>query len=184
MNQLDYQILLATHLVCADQQIHSQELKFLRELVTKSSVGQSTMDEKEKILAQDESLLSLENIARQILPSQQSEVMGQLLALAYIDGFFSPLEREMVIQVAKIWNWSTGKIEGFLELSAVSNTFKPIQNGTPSRDSLWDDVNYKAAIERCKKIAQEDFKFTDSALQSTKTTLDNLKTDIIGYNAP
>ena len=30
--QLDYGFLLLTHIVCADQQIHSEESKYLREL--------------------------------------------------------------------------------------------------------------------------------------------------------
>lgn len=48
--QLDYGFLLLTHIVCADQQIHSEELKFLRELGDRASISQRTKDEIEKIL--------------------------------------------------------------------------------------------------------------------------------------
>jgi tRNA U34 5-carboxymethylaminomethyl modifying GTPase MnmE/TrmE len=69
----------------------------------------------EKILAQDEHHLCVEDVAHRVPPGQQSEAMRQILALAYIDGFFSPLEREMVEQVAQIWNWSAGEIQRLIE---------------------------------------------------------------------
>jgi hypothetical protein len=43
-------------MVCADQQIHSEESKALRELADQARIGQRTLDEMEKILAQDEHL--------------------------------------------------------------------------------------------------------------------------------
>jgi tRNA U34 5-carboxymethylaminomethyl modifying GTPase MnmE/TrmE/uncharacterized tellurite resistance protein B-like protein len=113
--QLDCPFLLVTHMVCADQQIHSEESKALRSLADQARIGQRTLDEMEKILAQDEHHLSVEDVARRVPPGQQSEAMRQILALAYIDGFFSPLEREMVEQVAQIWNWSAGEIQRLIE---------------------------------------------------------------------
>lgn len=113
--QLDYPFLLVTHIVCADQQIHSEESKALHELANQIRVGQRTLDEMEKILAQDEHQTSLEDVARRVPPGQQSEAMRQILALAYIDGFFSPLEREMVEQVALIWKWPAGEIQRLIE---------------------------------------------------------------------
>lgn len=113
--QIDYSFLLVTHMVCADQQIHSEEAKALHELAQQTRVGQRTIEEMEKILAQDELLLPIEDVARRVPPGQQSEAMRQILALAYIDGFFSPLEREMVEQVARIWNWSVGEIEQLIK---------------------------------------------------------------------
>lgn len=113
--QLDYPFLLVTHIVCADQQIHSEESKALHELASQIRVGQRTLDEMEKILAQDEHQTSVEDLARRVPPGQQSEAMRQILALAYIDGFFSPLEREMVEQVALIWKWPAGEIQRLIE---------------------------------------------------------------------
>ena len=69
----------------------------------------------EKILTQDEHQMSVEDVTSRVPPEQQSEAMRQILALAYIDGFFSPLEREMVEQVAQIWNWRTGEIQQLIE---------------------------------------------------------------------
>ena len=49
--QLDYGFLLLTHIVCADQQIHSEESKYLKELGDRANISQFTKDEMEKILA-------------------------------------------------------------------------------------------------------------------------------------
>lgn len=113
--QLDYPFLLVTHMVCADQQIHSEESKALHGLASQTSIGQRTIEEMEKILTQDEHLLSVEDVARRVLPGQQSEVMRQILAIAYIDGFCSPLEREMAELVARVWNLPTDEIQRLIE---------------------------------------------------------------------
>ena len=113
--QLDCPFLLVTHMVCADQQIHSEESKALRSLADQARIGQRTLDEMEKILAQDEHHLSVEDVARRVPPGQQSEAMRQILALAYIDGFFSPLEREMAELVARVWNLPTDEIQRLIE---------------------------------------------------------------------
>lgn len=125
-NSLDYRFLLLTHIVCADQQIHSEESKALHELATNAKVGQTTLEEMEKILAQDEHHLSLEEIARKVPPGQQSEAMRQILAIAYVDGYFSPLEREIVQQIAQNWNWSGREVTQLLEEAEgfAGNQFK------------------------------------------------------------
>src|SRR6478672_2949793 len=120
---LDYPFLLVTHMVCADQQIHSEESKALRELATQIGASQRTLAEMEKILAQEENQLSVEDLARKVSPGQQSEAMSQMLAIAYVDGFCSALERQMAEQVAGIWNWPTGEVQRQLaEVGAFSDT--------------------------------------------------------------
>jgi|JFJP01.1.fsa_nt_gi GTPase len=120
---LDYPFLLVTHMVCADQQIHSEESKALRELAMQISASQRTLAEMEKILAQDENHLSVEDLARKVSPGEQSEAMSQMLTIAYVDGFCSALERQMAEQVAGIWNWPTGEVQRQLaEVGAFSDT--------------------------------------------------------------
>ena len=120
---LDYPFLLVTHMVCADQQIHSEESKALRELATQIGASQRTLAEMEKILAQEENQLFVEDLARKVSPGEQSEAMSQMLAIAYVDGFCSALERQMAEQVAGIWNWPTGEIERQLaEAGAFTDT--------------------------------------------------------------
>lgn len=80
-------------MVCADGQIHNEEAKALRELAQNMNIGTHTIKEMEKILSQDENFVSVENVARQIQQGEQSEAMRQIIAIAYIDGYFAPLER-------------------------------------------------------------------------------------------
>ncbi|MBV6622074.1 MAG: 50S ribosome-binding GTPase [Rivularia sp. (in: Bacteria)] len=112
---IDYSFLLLPHIVCADGQIHNKETQALHELAQQSNMGKRTIEEMEKILAQDENLLSVEDVANKILPDEQNQVMRQILAIAYVDGFFSPLEREMVYLVAEIWNFTKEEVEGLIE---------------------------------------------------------------------
>ncbi|MHC5759566.1 GTPase [Nostoc sp.] len=122
--QINYQFLLLTHIMCADEQIHSEEAKALRKLAQKTNLGTYTIEEMEKILSQNENFVSVENLARKIQQGEQSEAMRQMIAIAYIDGYFSQLEREMVKHIAKIWNWSNSKIETLLEETENFNTVK------------------------------------------------------------
>lgn len=61
---LDYPFLLITHMVCADQQIHSKEARGLHELISQAGIGRRSLEEMEKILAQDEGQISLGAVAR------------------------------------------------------------------------------------------------------------------------
>ncbi|MEG4091536.1 GTPase [Microcoleus sp. Pol12B4] len=120
---LDYPFLLVTHMVCADQQIHSEESKALRELATQIGASQRTLAEMEKIIAQEENQLSVEDLAAKVSPGEQSEAMSQMLAIAYVDGFCSALERQMAEQVARIWSWPAGKVQRQLvEAGAFTDT--------------------------------------------------------------
>ena len=96
---LNYPFLLLTHLVCADREIHNKELNYLQILAEKKKVNDETHKEKEKILTQDESLLSLETVAKQISRTEQNSAIEDLLLMAFADGYFSPLERQMLEQV-------------------------------------------------------------------------------------
>lgn len=107
---LAYPFLLLTHLVCADQQIHNQELLYLRQLERTLEIGQATLEEKEKILSQDEQMLSVEVVAKKIVKHQRDRLMKQMLTLAHIDGFYSPLEKQMIEQVGQIWNYSVFRL--------------------------------------------------------------------------
>lgn len=114
--QLDYQFLLLAHMVCADQQIHSEEVKALHELATQARIGENTLAEMDKILAQEENHLSVDELAKQVPQGgMQTQTMRQILAIAYVDGYFTPLEREMVDRIGQIWYWSSRDIQNLLE---------------------------------------------------------------------
>ena len=112
---LDYSFLLLTHLICADQQVHSQESRSLRELATQAQVNEATLQEMEKILGQDDSQISLKDFTDNVPIGQRSETLRQVMAIAYIDGYFSPLEREMVNLIARAWSIHEQEIEQMLE---------------------------------------------------------------------
>ncbi|AUT03759.1 GTPase [Nostoc sp. CENA543] len=129
--QINYQFLLLTHMVCADGQIHSEESKALQDLGQQAKMGTRTLEEMEKILNQDKDFISLEEVARQIPTKEKSEAIRQILAIAYVDGYCSPSEKEMVNHVAKIWNWSdteiTNLLEGAKNFSTVQNIYNDIE---------------------------------------------------------
>ena len=151
-------------MVCADKQIHSEEAKALRELAQNTNMGKYTIEEMEKILSQDENFISVENVARKIQQGEQSEAMRQMIAIAYIDGYFSPLEREMVDHVAKIWNWPNSEIESLVEQTEKFNTVKfDDYNGDKSELSVGarllkgiDSVLSRTLVDNLAKVAPEN----------------------------
>lgn len=119
---LNYQFLLLTHVVCADGQIHSEETKALRELAQVAEIKDLTLLEMEKILAQEENHLSVDAIANKIPHGLQTETMGQVLAIAHIDGYYAPLERKLVNKICEVWHWKPQEVQKLLE---KAEKFKP-----------------------------------------------------------
>ncbi|MBD2458702.1 50S ribosome-binding GTPase [Nostoc sp. FACHB-87] len=164
VEQLNFAFLLITHMVCADQQIHSEEAQALQELAKRSKIGERTIEEMEKILAQDEDYLSVDDVARQIPLSGQSEAMRQVLAVAYIDGFFSAIERAMVDEIAEIWNWSNGEIETLIEQAqGFSKINKSSEEKEVTKLSFGarllkgaDSILSRALVDSVAKIAPEN----------------------------
>ena len=166
-NAINYGFLLLVHLICADKQIHSEEIKYLNELSDRANISQQTKDEMEKILAQDSHHLTLNCIAKQVSVGEQSEIMRQILAIAYADGYFAPSEREMIDCLASIWHWSSTEIDpiiaeaesssdrvrsnnysGQTELSFAAKLFKLFKNEKKSALS-------RAVIDMASKVAPE-----------------------------
>jgi uncharacterized tellurite resistance protein B-like protein/GTP-binding protein EngB required for normal cell division len=217
--QLDYSYLLLTHLVCADRQIHSEEANALRELAEEANIQQSTLAEMEKILSYEDNHLILEDVATNVPLEQQSETMRQVLAIAYTDGFFAPLEREFVNKIAQIWKRSPKEIDKILEEAEgfrpklsnnneaqeqlsfaarlLKNEYKsPLSRAVIhlakklapetierkieqlEREILLKGPEYDSAIELCAKIAKEDYKFVELALNQTESALSNLASNL------
>jgi predicted GTPase len=111
VDNIDYNLLLLTHMVCADQQIHSNESKLLSKLSKTIQASELTLQEMEKILSQDEDCISLEAVIKQISPEFRDRSIRQLLDISHSDGFFSPLERKLLKYIAKSWDIPPEKIE-------------------------------------------------------------------------
>ena len=112
---LDYGFLLLTHIICADQQIHNQESRALRGLADQAHINESTLQEMEKILGQDNLHISLKEATQSVPVGQRSEILRQIMAIAYIDGYFSPLEQEVVNQIAQSWGVYEHEVNQMLE---------------------------------------------------------------------
>ncbi len=80
---LNYGFLLLAHIICADQQIHSHESQALQDLAKQAHIHESTLQEIEKILGQDDAHITLEEAAQNVPVGQRSEVLRQILAVAY-----------------------------------------------------------------------------------------------------
>ncbi len=166
--KLNYSFLLLAHLVCADQQIHNEEVKALQEKVNRFQLQKRTTEEMEKILAQEREQLSVEHVARQVSPGEQTEVMQQLLEIAYIDGFFAPLEREMINQIAKIWNWSSAEVQRLIqEATGFTDAFDTFEDAIEETEAVKlpfvarllkgaDSVLSPALVDNLAKIAPEN----------------------------
>ena len=134
--QLNYQFLLITHIVCADQQIHSEEAQALRDLAKAANIEENTLLEMEKILSQEDKYLSLELIAGKIPHGQHTETMRQLLTMAHIDGYFAPLEREMIYKIGQVWHWSKNEIDKIIQEAKSKQTQKNNKNNEDEELSL------------------------------------------------
>ena len=111
---LDYSFLLVAYTIYADRLIRTEETRALRQLARKVGVGDRTTDQMEKILEGDSGGLTLEEVARGVPEEQRRETMQKVLDMAYVDGSFVTLEREMIEKVGLIWNWSKEEIEQIL----------------------------------------------------------------------
>lgn len=214
---LDHGFLLLVHMICADQQIHSQESRALGDLVKQTHINEVTLQEMEKILGQDDAHVTLEESAQNVPVGQRSEVLRQVLAIAYIDGYFSPLEREVINQVAQLWGICQDEIEQMLEdaqgfgrwrihsdavdeenggLSVGARLLKGAESLLSrslitklaelaprhiggqieqlQRKILLSGPEYDDAVQKCGKIAREDFKYSDQALRIAFSSLRDL----------
>ena len=65
---------MLVHLIYANEQIHSEEIKYLNELSDRANISQQTKAEMEKILAQDTQHLTLDRIAKQVSLQERGEL--------------------------------------------------------------------------------------------------------------
>lgn len=218
---LDYGFLLLVHTICADQQIHNQESQALRGIAEQANISPSTLQEMEKILGQDDTHITLKECAHNIPLGERNEVLKQILAIAYIDGYFSPLEREFVHTLTQLWGFREYHIEQMLEHAQGFSRWLPhtkawdeekdslsigarLLKGTESllsrslvtklaelapesignrieqlkREILLSGPEYDNAIQKCAKIATEDFQYSKQALQKSSVALQQLGADL------
>jgi uncharacterized tellurite resistance protein B-like protein/GTP-binding protein EngB required for normal cell division len=108
---MNYDLLLIAHVICADRQIHSEEVRYLNTISEKNGADATTLELVEKIFAQDENCPSVEDIAKNIALETRQEVFSQVLEVAHVDGNFSPLEKNIIDKIANIWNLSESDVQ-------------------------------------------------------------------------
>ncbi len=160
-------------MVCADQQVHSEEAQALRELAEDANIGEITLLEMEKILSQEDKYLSLEFLAVKIPHGKQGETMRQLLTIAYVDGYFAPLEKEMIYRIGQIWHWSKSDVDRIVQEAKSKQPLKDNQDNDEEELSLaarFLENEYKSGLSRAiinlvVKIAPDPIKATVSKLE-------------------
>jgi uncharacterized tellurite resistance protein B-like protein/GTP-binding protein EngB required for normal cell division len=218
---MHHDLLLIAHVICADRQIHSEEVKYLNALSEKNEADATTLELVEKIFAQDEKCSSVEDVAKNITLETRQEVFLQVLEVAHVDGDFSPLEKNIIDRIADIWNLSETDVQNAItkaannyrksqsqklmqdeqvELSLSAKVLKgaesvfsrrlvkklaevaPVDIGQRieqlQREVLLSGSEYDEAIQKCAKIAQEDYKFAESRLKQTELALQQLQENI------
>ena len=124
----DYQFLLLVNIVCADGQLHSEELKYLEKLAQKYEIEQLTRDEMNKTIACDDNRLCIKDLADRIDTADREETMRQMIILAHSDGFFAASERETINNIGKIWNWSPNKIDEIIKQVEIKQIETTVSN--------------------------------------------------------
>ena len=137
--QLNYGFLLLVHLICADKQIHSEEIKYLNELSDRANVSPQTKYEIYKILAQDSHHLTLDCIRKRIKIEQRSPVMEQILTTFYDEGLFGLTEEEAIARIASMCRWSQKGIKRIIKArgyKAASNYKISLAASSPSKTGI------------------------------------------------
>lgn len=220
-DSLNYPFLLLTHVVCADGQIHSEEARTLHHLAAQINLDPATQAEMDKILDLELDALSVQTVASRISVDKQKETMHQMLAIAHVDGYYAPLEKNLVDQVCKIWGMDPRKVEVIRKAASAKKLRRPFQRDrTPEqqlsiaarllkneqksllsrailgmatqlapetlgrsikkleREVLLSGPEYDETIDRCSRIAKEDYEFARPALDSSYKSLVKLGTSL------
>jgi uncharacterized tellurite resistance protein B-like protein len=89
----NYPFLLLTYLICADEQIHIEELRNLRVLAAKLEIDDRALEEMEKILSQAENQLAVDDIIPSVPKQDRERTLRLLVTMSYVDGTCDRLER-------------------------------------------------------------------------------------------
>lgn len=113
-NNLSYESVILAHVICANNQIHSAELKFLNSIIStlnlEDNVRENTYKQINYIFSQNQSLILLEDALANISPQNRNSVFRHILDIVKADGFISFQERRIILKIAKYWNANEDEI--------------------------------------------------------------------------
>ncbi|ELS02957.1 ATPase involved in chromosome partitioning [Xenococcus sp. PCC 7305] len=124
--KLDYGFLVLTHIVCADRQIDSEKLQYLKELGDRRNISELTKAKMNKILAQNNPNLTVDYIANATINEQRSQVMQQILTTFYKQGLFGLPEQEAIMRIANVCNWSQKGIKRIIQAQGFKSPTRQI----------------------------------------------------------
>lgn len=108
---MNYSLLLLAHIICADQQLHSEEVRYLDELIKKYGADTTTSEVLENIFSQSENHPSLEECAKLVVGEDRQKLLNQILEITYADGYLAPLEKIAIDRIIKIWKFSQFQVD-------------------------------------------------------------------------
>jgi len=108
---MNYSLLLLAHIICADQQLHSEEVGYLDGLIKDKGADKATIEAIENIFSQSENHPSLEECAKSVAREDRQHLLDQILEVTYADGYLAPLEKIAVDEIVKIWKFPQTKVD-------------------------------------------------------------------------
>ena len=140
---MKYSLLSIAHIICADQQIHSEEVRYLDELIKNNGTDTATTEAIESILSQAESHPSLEECARLVAREERQHLLYQILEVTYADGYLAPLEKMVTDEIVRIWKFPETK---FNQAIASAEQYYRIHRKNNSSDNEKADLSVGAKI--------------------------------------
>ena len=166
--KIDYTFLLYVHLACADGQIHSEESRIMEMLINELNINDITVNEMQKIIGQNDDMLSLDNTIENVLPQEYMNCLQILTTIAYSDGFCDVAEKEMINKIAKQWNIEQDDLEDFidkaisiqknLDISSISLDYKQNMSLVEKVISKADTILSGRFLKALSKISSEKMK--------------------------
>lgn len=131
----DYAALLIAHIACADQQLHSSEIKQLAKFL-KNDISDVAASEIDKILAKADDAIDLPEVLSAVPVAEQKLTLEMAFRMAHVDGHLHLEESTLLKQIAEVWNISAAGMKA-IEAKARYGTAHEdeTQNKTPSPEA-------------------------------------------------
>ena len=142
---MNYGLLLLAHIICADQQLHSEEIRYLDELIKGTGADKATIEAIENIFSQSENHPSLEECAKSVAREDRQHLLQPILGVTYADGYLAPLEKIAIDQIIEIWKFPKTKVD-----QAIANAEQYYR--THRKNNLSD--NEKADLSISAKVVK------------------------------
>jgi uncharacterized tellurite resistance protein B-like protein len=142
---MNYGLLLLAHIICADQQLHSEEIRYLDELIKGTGADKATIEAIENIFSQSENHPSLEECAKSVTREDRQHLLQPILEVTYADGYLAPLEKIAIDQIIEIWKFPKTKVD-----QAIANAEQYYR--THRKNNLSD--NEKADLSISAKVVK------------------------------